>query len=333
MEHSHYLKFRRLDMVAFRKVTKGMLCDDIYIHMWNLIRKEFEEYSQIPPADTEYGDEWLKDGKRHRLFDLPSYERKNNLMTWAIDGKRHRDWDLPAFISLNGRGGYNSIRWYKNDELHRDTDEPADIHYLLSYWYKHGVINREGDKPAVVSIHGDMWWMQNNKLYREGDKPTIIKRDGTQIWATSEKNWWLPDVKWNPEWKGQRKFQIDPDGTMRWFINNQPGRLNDEPAVIYPNGTQVWCGYVETETYHSGVDFYPVIHRGDGKPAIICKDGSMTWYYRGKIVACVRPGRNYGKPKLYKVKIGRGYTEPNFAFVPADAPALTPAVAPALTLV
>jgi hypothetical protein len=274
-------------MIAFRKATKGMLCDDIYIHMWNLIRKEFEEYERIPPTimDEIHGVVlWKKDNERHRLFDLPSGIIKNHSMTWHIDGKYHREWDLPALIAFDADGGYRTLGWYKNDKFHRDTDEPSDIRYEYSYWYKNGEIHREGDKPAIVSTDGDMWWLQNSKLYREGNKPTIVKHDGTMIWAYSDYYWWLPRVKRSPQWQGHRNFQIDPDGTMRWFINNKPGRENDEPAVIYPNGTQVWYGYTN------------VIHRDGGKPAIVCKDGSKSWFEKGKRIAYFKHGKMHGTP-------------------------------------
>jgi hypothetical protein len=294
MEHSHYLKFRREEMIAFRKATKGMLCDDIYIHMWNLIRKEFEEYSKIPPTthDADNGHKnWLKDEKDHRLFDLPAYECYDYEMEWFIDGKRHRDWDLPAIISLDMEGNYYRLEWFKNGVMHRDGDEPAEIYYDDSYWYKNGKIHRDGDEPAIICEY-NMMWVQNDILYREGNKPTIVRADGTMIWATSDKNLSLGYIRSDTKWHGQRNFQLDPDGTMRWFINNKPGRENDEPAVILPNGTQIWYSNCEIKMRHGSINTN-VIHRDGGKPAIICKDGSMSWFEKGKLVECIKHGKKY----------------------------------------
>jgi ribosomal protein L24E len=281
-------------MIAFRKATKGMLCDDIYIHMWSLIRKEFEEYSQIPPTDfdMENGQKyWTKNNKDHRLFDLPAYEYYDYDKEWSIDGKHHRDWDLPAIISSDMEGNYYRLEWYKNGVMHRDTDEPAEIFYGYSYWYKNGKIHREGDKPAII-FENTMMWVQNDILYREDNKPTVVRADGTMIWATSEKIRSLEYIISDTMWCGQRNFQLDPDGTMRWFINNKPGRENDEPAVIYPNGTQIWYSNCEIKVRHRSINT-SVIHRDGGKPAIICKDGSMSWFEKGKLVKYIKHGKKY----------------------------------------
>lgn len=64
---------------------------------------------------------------------------------------------------------------------------------------------------------------------------------------------------------------VDLDGTLRWYKNhNIPHRDNDEPAIIFANGTKVW--------YKEGK-----IHRDDDKPAIIYHDGSEKWYRHGQL--------------------------------------------------
>jgi hypothetical protein len=57
------------------------------------------------------------------------------------------------------------------------------------------------------------------------------------------------------------------DGTQQWFLNyNELHRL-DGPALIKPDGTQVW--------YKNGK-----CHRVDG-PAVESPGGSLAWYYNG----------------------------------------------------
>jgi hypothetical protein len=294
MEHSHYLKFRRTDMIAFRKATKGMLCDDIYVHMWNLIRKEFENYERIPPTTNEFGSKcWRKGDGLHREFDLPAFESRD-FKTWSLNGLIHRDGDLPAEILLNVYREIEDATWYKHGVIHRNGDKPAVIKPDLCFWYKAGKIHRDGDKPAIISkgefMGGTKWWIKNNALFREGGKPTIVKRDGTQIWANSSGNWWLPHIEYDPWFKGIRTFQIDADGTKRWFIYNIPGREGDEPSVVYPNGTQIWYKKCEIKLTY-GFTYRTMIHRDGGKPAIICADGSKSWYYQGKLISCFKHGK------------------------------------------
>ena len=263
MQDSQYLTYRRDEMIAFRKATKGMLCDDIYIHMWNLIRKEYEDYKNIPPHSGQYGI----------------------THTWSRNGVPHRDFDLPAVIYYNSDNTPSQLIWYKKGRIHRKGDKPAKIflNKNLYYWYKKGKIHRDGDNPAILIPNGTAWWIRNNKPFREGGKPPIIESDGTQIWPIIDESWWT-SIGHFPQFTGYREFQIDPDGIKRWYINNYPGRADDKPAVIYPNGTQIW--YKEcTLTGKS------IIHRDGGEPAIICANGSKSWYHNGKLISFFKRGK------------------------------------------
>jgi hypothetical protein len=139
MEHSQYLEMRRLDMIAFRKATKGMLCDDIYIHMWSLIRKEFEEYSQIPPDySDQYYQKWYKNDKLHRDYDLPAFKAFGCLI-WYQNGEKNRSYDLPAAVIHGPNILYNHYAWYNKDVYHRDDGKPAIICADESkFWYTNG---------------------------------------------------------------------------------------------------------------------------------------------------------------------------------------------------
>lgn len=61
------------------------------------------------------------------------------------------------------------------------------------------------------------------------------------------------------------------DGTIEY--KNESGdihNVNDEPAVIYSNGTKMWCKNGE-------------LHRDNDLPAIIESDGTKMWYKNGKL--------------------------------------------------
>jgi hypothetical protein len=70
--------------------------------------------------------------------------------------------------------------WYKDNELHRDGDEPARIEYrdnnkeiiISKIWYKNGKKHRDNDLPAEIkydmegSVITSESWYQNDKLHR-----------------------------------------------------------------------------------------------------------------------------------------------------------------------
>ena len=61
---------------------------------------------------------------------------------------------------------------------------------------------------------------------------------------------------------------VGEDGTKRWF--NEDGQLHcrDGPAIIHPDGSEMW--------YQNGQ-----LHREDG-PAVIWEDGEKEWWIEGK---------------------------------------------------
>jgi protein associated with RNAse G/E len=65
---------------------------------------------------------------------------------------------------------------------------------------------------------------------------------------------------------------VRPDGTKEWYSNGKLYRKNDNPVIVYADGTKVWCK-------ENGI-----IHRDNGHPAIIKIDGSRFWYIDGKCI-------------------------------------------------
>jgi hypothetical protein len=79
-------------------------------------------------------------------------------------------------------------RWYKNDVLHRDGDEPAIIRVTGGKsWYKNDKRHRDGDEPAIIYANGDKEWYINDKLHRENDQPAVICANGNKHWYMNDK--------------------------------------------------------------------------------------------------------------------------------------------------
>ena len=86
-----------------------------------------------------------------------------------------------------------SISWYKDNELHKDEDEPAKIyldrtgHVEQMLFYKHGILHRDGDEPAFIILDSGnrenrkRWkhWIyyKNGKIHRDGGLPAEIEED------------------------------------------------------------------------------------------------------------------------------------------------------------
>jgi len=82
------------------------------------------------------------------------------------------------------------------------------------------------------------------------------------------------------------------DGTIEY--RNSKGdihNINDEPAVIYVDGTKMWCknGMLHRDNDPAieecgGAQFWyknGLLHRDGDLPAAIYADGSKTWYKNG----------------------------------------------------
>jgi ribosomal protein L25 (general stress protein Ctc) len=74
---------------------------------------------------------------------------------------------------------------------------------------------------------------------------------------------------------GQRHRENDQpaviyaDGTKEWWVNDKLHRENDQPAVIYADGTKEW--WVNDK-----------LHRENNQPAYISADGTQRWWVNGQ---------------------------------------------------
>lgn len=132
-------------------------------------------------------EEWIKDGKSHRINDAPAYIKyfesgKIQQKSWYVDGKRHRNNDAPG---------------YKDGKHYYHVDSPPIIKYFKNAFYGVMMWLRYGDfridAPAVINyfengqIEKEEWW-QNGKHYRI-DAPGIVEysENGTilnNVWYT-----------------------------------------------------------------------------------------------------------------------------------------------------
>jgi hypothetical protein len=92
-----------------------------------------------------------------------------------------------------------------------------------------------------------------------------------------------------------------PDGTKRWFFNNNLHR-EDGPAVEYGNGSKQWC--LNGKRHRTDGPAYEradgskswwlngKYHREDG-PAIEDVDGTKEWYLNGNFIYELEPLGDY----------------------------------------
>ena len=69
------------------------------------------------------------------------------------------------------------------------------------------------------------------------------------------------------------KYSIttNEDRTTTYRFNGEIHRDNDQPAVIYPDGTKYW--------YQNGMP-----HRDNDQPAVIYPAGTKFWYQHGRFI-------------------------------------------------
>jgi len=94
-------------------------------------------------------------------------------------GVLHSLNDRPALVS---RDGY--MCWYRNGELHRADDKPAEISVIGKYlgWYIDGYLHRVGDQPALIRPNGKYWY-QRGLLHRDNNLPALINKCGLKKWC------------------------------------------------------------------------------------------------------------------------------------------------------
>ncbi len=113
---------------------------------------------------------------------------------------------------------WNVIRFYKNDELHADGDNPA-IEWTdgSKFWFKNGKRHRDGDLPAYEGADGTKEWWKDGKCHRDGDLPAIEYADGTV-------QYWKNGIRYDPNkvtLKKGDKIEIIYQGETKTFEKGQ----------------------------------------------------------------------------------------------------------------
>lgn len=113
---------------------------------------------------------------------------------------------------------WDVIRFYKNDELHADGDNPAvkRTDGTKQYW-KNGKCHRDGNLPAIYRLDGTKEWWKDGKYHRDGDLPAIERADGT-------KQYWKNGIPYNPNeitLKKGDKIEIVYEGETKTFKKGQ----------------------------------------------------------------------------------------------------------------
>lgn len=73
-----------------------------------------------------------------------------------------------------------SIRWFKNDHVHREDGPAIESPNGTKQWLINGQLHRK-EGPAVEQFNGGSLWYLHDKLHRE-DGPAIENGDGTKLW-------------------------------------------------------------------------------------------------------------------------------------------------------
>lgn len=103
-----------------------------------------------------------------------------------------------------------TIRYYKEDMLHRDGDKPAliehDQHGANCWWYIDGELHRDDDKPAVTRGNWGQEWYYHGKRHRVNGPATIItfwNSDG----CTDKHFWFLHGKRCYRTWLSSNSWE------------------------------------------------------------------------------------------------------------------------------
>ena len=94
---------------------------------------------------------------------------------------------------------YGVIRYYINEQLHREHGPAEEYPNGDKLWYKNGYLHRE-DGPAVEFSDGDKFWFKNGKYHRE-DGPAVEFSDGSKEWHLNGIIYGYDDKFTSESWK------------------------------------------------------------------------------------------------------------------------------------
>lgn len=152
------------------------------------------------------------------------------------------DGEYKTVTWFSEEGTMKMRRYFKNDVLHRDDDQPAEIEIIdndirdngddmliskekirKEKWYKNGILTRNDDLPAVIikKIMNDdtqiiifLAWYRNGMLHRENDKYALYSNCNRKLYKELDiKNF------------SYQNFKI-------WFKNGNIYRDNDRAPIV-----------------------------------------------------------------------------------------------------
>ena len=108
--------------------------------------------------------------KLKKKFPSVPYKIEGNAIISRKNFKKHSYKDAPAIISFNPitkffKKNWGYKRWYKDGELHRENDKPAEIWSNgVKKWYKDNLLHRI-KKPAIIKTGGKKeYWQFGEKI-------------------------------------------------------------------------------------------------------------------------------------------------------------------------
>ncbi len=123
--------------------------------------------------------------------------------------------------SKNGRFEEDdAVRWYLNNELHRE-DGPA-IEYFdgAKAWYRNGLYHRS-DGPAYEMPGEVATWYLDGIKHRE-DGPAVMQSDGT-------KEWWINGIELTErefdQWLGKRQLNEKLQSSLAPSPSSKKGKI------------------------------------------------------------------------------------------------------------
>ncbi|MEI8270528.1 MAG: hypothetical protein WCG45_04100 [bacterium] len=254
--------------------------------MYYQLRLKETEYANfyINKNKLYYTEIWKKDVGYHSSFyhrrkGKPACSCTNGNQDWIVYGKLHRAYDKPARIDVIGKF------WFKKGKFHREKDSPAVVMYSgTKEWYQDGLKHRENDLPAVVNdLINYREWHLKGLLHRDNHKPALISKMQEQFWFKGQRYLKIGNQTFHTEQNRNLIKECD-------FEFLELHSINDEPAIVYENGTKEW--------YCLGD-----LHRVE-KPAVEYSNGDCEYWRVGLRHRDNGPAIIYGN-KQYYFKWGR----------------------------
>jgi len=129
---------------------------------------EDEDFPTILWKD-EIGKFWLQNGKiRGNFFAMWNIEEKiHNCLKYDYES---REYLIIRKLVWNDKNNQPAIKWYQNNRLHRNNDEPSIIIADgTKKWYKNGFLDRDNNLPAIIEPNGQVKWFIKNIEQKEGE--------------------------------------------------------------------------------------------------------------------------------------------------------------------